>query len=912
MNQNIAKSSYLAIAAMLCAPAAVQAQDGAAVQGKADQGADIVVTGYRSSNITSIDVKRESDAIVDAVSQDQAGLLPDLDITQIAQRIPGLSVISTFGAVNDRSSDDSEAIVIRGLNPNYNLVTFDGVPIASADENDRRTKTSIIPPSVVSTVEAVKTLTPDLDPHGLSGQINLRTASAFTRAQDGPYASARVSLGLNDTRGGVVAGQGPDIRADGMFATTFGANRDWGLVLAGSYGRFYSTNYEAKPGVQDDTYLFYIDGSDGDTAEDIAESNGFPASRRNQIFAFEDDRERIAGIAKLEYSPSDRTYASLYFGHFEETEKENRWEYLAIGEDNDRPLDQTATSGTWAEGRIEYGFVAQPEATNTDLLTGTFRHELEGGHRLSGAASWSQANVDTTRNMSKLRPASIDADGAFSYDLSSGRPELTFLDPEAANDLSLYRSDYIRERSFDLDQSVYHGRLDYSYNLGAGDRGFGLGLGGAYTRREQRFDETYLEGDVFDTSGCNEADVTDCPLATMDSYVLTTVLAGPGQGVPFYLIDDAAFRAAWETQGKPITNDRSDNSIQNDYDMAEDNYGAYAQVAYRGEDFVLRGGLRYDRTKVRVNLFAEDEALDDDPDDAAVYVPLARTSEYDYWLPSVLGRYDLTDNLVLRAGYGRTIGRPDFNDYARGESIGVPDNGRISISRGNPDLKPRVSDNYDVSLEYYFDDNASMISLALFHKDVSDMIYVQTQLVDGYEFEGQTFTAEIDQPVNASSAWIRGAEVSFRKDFRNLLPAPFDGFIVNANATLLDGEIRVLDGDGNERIVEGWEKQPKFIANVQLAYEKGPFAANIAYNYVDDYLNNVNEDHIIYDIYRRARSEVDLQVRYDVLDNLQARFEVQNLTGEDIESVRRFPFGDLLAQDTQKGRRIWFGLRWAM
>ncbi len=916
--------SHLVLAAGLAAwPASLAAQaaadspdQAAATNGPETATADpattgIIVTGFRSSNIASIETKRDDDRIVDAISQDEAGLLPDLDVTQIAQRIPGVSVISTFGADNDRSSDDSEAVVIRGLRPNFNLVTLDGVPIASADDKDRRTKTSIIPPSVISSVEALKTLTPDMDPHGLSGQLNMVTMSAFRRARSGPYASARVSLGLNDTRGQVAAEQGPDVRADGAFATLFGANREWGLVLAGSYSRFYSTNYEAKPGVQDDTYLFYRPNSNSRTTN-IEESNGFPATRRNQIFAFEDDRERIAGIAKIEYQPDDATYASLYYGHFEETESENRWEYLALGNQNVRPQNQTATSGTWATGRVEYGFVAQPEATKVDLLTANFRRDLDDRQTLDAKASWSQARMHVTRNMSKFRPSNFNAEGAFSYDLSSGRPELTFLDPDGAADLSKYITDYIRERSFTIDQSVYHGRIDYAFNQGTHDRGFGFSAGGAFTRREQAFDEYYIEGDVFRTQGCTQSDVTRCPLDTMDRYVLSKVLPGPGVGVPFFLIDDAAFRREWEAQGKPITADRSSNSIQNDYELTEENYGAYFQASFRSDNFMLRGGVRYDRSTVDVAGFAQNAALPDEPDGAAQYQPNHRNSRYAYWLPSAIGRLNLTDNLVLRAGYGRTIGRPNFDDYARTESIGVPDSGNISISRGNPNLRPRQADNYDLSLEYYFDNGASLLSVAAFHKDVRDMIYVQRQTVEDFLFDGERLTAEISQPVNASKARISGIELSARKDFSNTLPAPFDGFIIQANATWLNGQIRVLNADGNERIVDAWESQPDFLANAQLSYEKGPFAANIAYNYVSEFMNRIDQTNPIFDIYRTARQEVDAQIRYDISDKLQFRLEVQNLTGENIENVRSFPFGDLTAQSTEKGRRFWFGMRWQM
>lgn len=134
--------------------------------------------------------------------------------------------------------------------------------------------------------------------------------------------------------------------------------------------------------------------------------------------------------------------------------------------------------------------------------------------------------------------------------------------------------------------------------------------------------------------------------------------------------------------------------------------------------------------------------------------------------------------------------------------------------------------------------------------------------------------------------------------------------ILEANATWIDGSVTLLSAGGTPRTLNEWEKQPGWLANVQLAYEKGPFGAKVAFNHVGSFLNNVNEDNAIYDIHRRARSEVDFQLRYAVTDTLKVLFEVQNLTKEHIVNERRFEFGNLLAQDTEKGRRIWLGVSW--
>ncbi|MEJ2459976.1 MAG: TonB-dependent receptor plug domain-containing protein [Novosphingobium sp.] len=95
----------------------------------------IVVTGYRLANRRALASKKNSDQVIDAVSQDEVSQLPDVNIVEAARRIPGLSVISDRDS--SRGHDNYQYVTIRGLDSRYNLVTVDGAQIASADSTDR-------------------------------------------------------------------------------------------------------------------------------------------------------------------------------------------------------------------------------------------------------------------------------------------------------------------------------------------------------------------------------------------------------------------------------------------------------------------------------------------------------------------------------------------------------------------------------------------------------------------------------------------------------------------------------------------------------------------------------------------------------------------------------------------------------
>lgn len=873
----------------------------------------VVVVGFRTANEASITAKREATGIVDAISQDRVGLLPDLTIGQVASRIPGVSLVPAFGANNDRSYDSAESIAIRGISSDHNLITLDGLPLASAQKNRRGARVELIPPSGIKRIEVYKTIGADLDHHALSGQLNMVTASAFDTP--GRQLSLNGFIGSNSTAGDVVDDQGENSRFDGVFSSTFGSEGQFGIVASASYSKYYATNYSSKPGVRDDTYLFYSpDPASNEYDIDFARDGAFPASYRNQIFAFQDERERMSGTVKLEWSPDWTTHASLFYGHFQQDEHEDRQEYLALSDRDSRPLDQTATGGLWGAGRVEYGYVLQPEKRTTDVLNGIFRRYVGERGRLQARASYSSASTDSIEFMSKFRPRDFYAGDAFSYDLGTRRPVLDFVDPSHVNDLSRYSNDYIRERGHESEQDVLHLDLSYAYNMDESARGFGFDAGGSMTRTEQAYDFSYDQGRVFVDMDAPGFDADDPAYwASMDNYAFGTTLPTTDPDAPFFLIDDARLRDDWYAQGRTITSDRTDSALQDDYRLEEDIGALFARVGYRAERYNVVAGLRYESAEVNVDGWARDNRLEEITQDSDVFVPYSRTTSYDYFLPSVIGRFDLTDKLVLRTGYGRTLGRPNYSDYARGESIGVPDeiNRTISISRGNPDLKPRLADNFDLSLEYYFDDGASLLSAAVFKKDISDWIYIRSETFQDFEFEGELYEARIDQPVNASDASLDGVELSFRKDFHDTLPAPWNGFIFDANLSFIDGEIEVVDSDGNARTSGSLPDQPDMLANVALSYEDERFGAKIAYTWVDDFIANLSVEDELYDVYTDARSSLDLQVRYRLNDSFMFVGEVNNLTDEDTVSYRTFPSGNLLAEETQRGRTVWVGVKWS-
>tara|TARA_R110002167_G_scaffold335644_1_gene542995 strand:- start:2813 stop:5533 length:2721 start_codon:yes stop_codon:yes gene_type:complete len=866
----------------------------------------IIVSGYRTANLAEIDSKRSSDGVMDAISQDQSGMLPDMDISQAAQRIAGVSTLTGFGVGSERSSNTSEAIVIRGLDPTYNLTTFDGVPIAATDQNDRRTKTSIFPSSVISQIQVIKTLTANLDPHGMSGQLNLVTFSAFDH--DSPFLTTRASIGKNQEAGRLIADPDPNQRFDIAFSDKFGASEQFGFSLAGSYHSLSDSTQHHAPGNYDSSYVYY--SADPSINEDVnlTDSNYLPAAARIQRFAFESGTKKFSGLAKLEYQPNDETYGYFYAGHFVQDEKEQRWEMLLQPNTDIRPDEQTATTGTWQEGKISYGYVNQPKEEESTIFTGHFEQWLNYTQKLRFDLSHSTASTHLLRDASKYN-LGYSSDFAFDYDIDKKNAGIEFHNKDIVNDLSLYSSDYIRKRDQKMRNNVTYGAINYDHNFDGASGRWGFNAGIALTLRDQSFDRSYTQGKVFEN--CGLSDITDCELTLMDEFAFEKTTSG-FNGVPFVLLDDQAARVVWEAQGSPLTTDRTDSSLQDDYKLTEDTYALFGQAVYRGDKLTVRSGLRYDTTDVAASLWQKDESIEKVVTDASQFVEVSRNSDYSYLLPSLVGSYHLQEDLYLRFGYGRTIGRPNFSHYAVGESVGLLEDGddQITITQGNENLKPRVSDNYDLSLEYYFD-QGSILSASYFYKAVDNMIYTRVTVDDTYQYEDQIITAKTKSPQNASDAFIEGIELSVRVDLANYLSSPFDGFILSSNVTLINSELTIVDEEDTQTTTDSWEQQPDFIANLSLSYDKGDIGANIAYNYVGDYLTSFDQDDTNNNVYREGAGQLDVQLRYNLTDNTKLLLEVQNLMDKNITNFRDIEnIGLLRGSEVEKGRTFWLGITW--
>lgn len=438
-------------------PIAARSQDVGTTTAQGEESGDIVVTGFRASQRSAVKAKKDAAVILDAVAQDDVGRLPDLNIVEASRRITGVSVVG--GADPTKNRDIYQRATIRGLDPRYNLVTIDGIPLALPDWVFRGARLDMLPASLVARIEAIKSVSAQYDPHALGGQINIVSKSAFD--QNGrSFVAVNANGGYNDTAGKLVRGGGASIRTDATASKLFGPGDQFGVVGSIEYQRLPSTARAELPGDTAGAGWSYFTAA-GARTPFPGRSNGNLVPVRNQDYFFENLRTRLSGNLKLEWRPDEATQVALFGGYYHDTDTETRYETLTVA--TGAALATTPSSGRFALGDTQQGLTSQPVTRNTWLIDLKGRHDFGDGWMLDTTLARSRATYREHREMIKYdanpRPGAAangySAGFGYSYQIVDGRPRLTFNDPALAANPDAYLALYFR----DIHRDRFDGRL---------------------------------------------------------------------------------------------------------------------------------------------------------------------------------------------------------------------------------------------------------------------------------------------------------------------------------------------------------------------------------------------------------------------------------------------------------------------
>ncbi len=856
----------------------------------------IVVTGkYRASLIDSINTKRHSTSIVEAISAEDIGKLPDSSIAEAIARLPGLA--------GQRLDGRTSSISIRGLGEDFSTATLNGREQVSISDN-RGIEFDLYPSEIMSGVTVYKTPQASLMTQGIGGTINLHTVKPLEHEQtlalnatleqnsldqlnpDGDDAGWRSTLSyidqFADNKIGVALAlqtmESPNQEErwnSWGFPTAFedcvtgavvinnatcsdgvGTNEELGLVNGGAKPFVRSSlldrntvmgvvQFEPTDTLRITADALYIDFAD----EKILRGIEMPGSwaQATEVVTVEDGLvtegvwQDVRGQIRNDFEKREATLQS--YGVNVEFDLSDRWALIFDASRGDVDRDIWSLESYSGSGRS-----SDPTAATDDLafeMTGgnegavffpSLDYSDESMFQLGGAQAWGNNNtVPGDAQDGFINLPHVD-DRLNTYRLSAdGDIELGFV---SGIEFGLYYSD--REKS-KVDRGVYLTLPDYP--------------GVAEIPEQYRLPNVSL-----DFIGMGEMISYDSFGFWADGNYIET----PGS-----LTDSARALNTWTV--------REEVAI------------AYAMAEFDTElgSIGLTGniGLQVVNTDQSSDGFAVDVV--GDPSRVRVQ-PVSGGDSYTDVLPSINTIFHLTDEHQLRLGLARTLSRSrmDRMNAGFGFTFNAASPEQWSGSGANPGLRPQMADQFDLSYEYYFADDG-YAALAVFHKELQDWQVSVSELVDFSGIEppdGQVATSDfglVSRWENTEGGSVSGFEVQGAIP-GGIVTDALDGFGLVASATFLDSS---LDIDGNEIKVPGLSDS---IMNLTLYYENAGFEARVSGSKRDDFLGEIYTISFARQLVTVKDTEIiDAQVSYnfaesgiELLQGLTITFQAQNLTNE--------------------------------
>lgn len=811
-----------------------------------------VVTGEWGALQAATDGRRQAKRLVDIVNPDDIGVLPDFNVGESLQRLPGISI--------DLDQAEARFVTIRGFNASYNTTTINGGSIAVPDRNGRRVFMDVLPASLASSFEVTKTQTADMEGHSVSGAIDIKGPVALRKQPLTVKLDTKVGT---YTEGDGYRGSGPSGTADLLVTRQITPNM--GLAISANFYRRDSYTPQAEWG---SSRLFFDNA--GVRVTTPYGGNGYAVPVERRWYSYHNLRTRAGGSAKWEYRPdkSRQFWALAYFNTAMDDEV-RQTDLLAI------PTSVTVTNQTPTSGTISGSGLSQ------QIFLGKFDFErtvwgLQAGgdidlgaeHKLSVSANYSGAHFDNPENWNEWRQGGTQL--AVNYQVAGDVIQFTDVNPAARANYAAYTPN---RRQFDvrtLWEQIYEAKVDLLKKETAGE-GLGYKVGAKFRRADRAFNENR---DRYLPNSGNTYTMAASGAVKLDPNTSNPPGALPGQAI--IVIDpeisrdsfDAHF-AANPTQWRFDAMVNDDNNL--DYSVTEDIAAAYALVTYEKNDWSANAGLRFEDTsydatgRSLVNNVWQDRAV---------------SGGYSNWLPSLVVSRPLGKQNRILFGASQTIGRAPFNSFAPvGERI-TDTAGNLTITRPNPDLKPREATNLNLSLEHYFAKNRGMVGVAIYLNQLKNEFFTATSQMD-LIYEGVDREATITQPMNNSRLTkVRALEFVLLRDL-DFLPDVLRGFKFNGNVTFIDGDFAVQMSDGSFFATRTLIGQPELTYNAAVLFDRGRFSAKVAVNHTGLKLTErVNTADSYRNRYDTASTRVSLNAAYRLNKSWRVHASVWNLTEE--------------------------------
>ena len=801
--------------------------------------ASVYIKGVRSSNMKSIATKRDELAIVDTIAADEIGKLPDFNVGDVLRRVSGVATLSYQG--------EPRFVVVRGLNANYNTTLIDGFTLATADVGGRQIYMEVLPSNFVRRVDVRKSALPETDGGAIGGVVNLVSGGAFNYRADLLDFSAKAGQNFGQSESG---GSRPIGEAQGRWSTRFGPDNSFGLMTTASYWKRQINVPQIESGGTLSSY-----NADGSRNASFGGGNGYAVPTERRWYNYDNTRTRAGLTARLDWQPASTMSAYVSAYDFRQKENSDRYGLLASVDSAARLSNQSATSGSISSTTqtADVGWLRWERALYG--TNGEFKVELQPQLTADVRASLSKSTVNNPQTWDRFAQTALP----FSYDWSGKYPVFTAGSANAA-DLTRYALQYHRIEGTFYESTVKDIQTNLRFNMSEESRGWGgaVGARALQTSSATSFYRTDYSGAPYTLA--NVVNGSLCAVACNTS-------------IP--VIDASLANAAYAKYAatEKVTVDQA-SQYGNTYDLRERVNAVYAQAQYHADRWLVAGGLRLEQTQFDSNGYLATNGVN-------ALVPTANS--YRNVLPSLTATLETSAESKLRLAISQTVGRPRFDQIAtRGgalnTSASIP-----TLATGNPDLKPRLSNNIDIGHEWYLDQGRGIISLALFHKRIKDEIFNFGQM-QSVAVNGVPTQVLVTQARNtADLTRLTGIEFGLTKDL-SFLPAPLDGLGISINGSFSRAHYPVTLSDGSRQVLDALQQQPKQILNAALYYEKGPIHAKLAWNHLgklwDSRYANFTPSGFVFNRYQEPTDNIDIQFAYDISKRVSVSLEVLNATSQ--------------------------------
>lgn len=843
----------------------------------------VVVTGIRASAQRAIDIKRNSVAILDAVSAEDIGKFPDKNVADALQRVPGVTTFSSSSG--EGGFDENNRIAIRGTNPSLTQTMVDGHTVATGDwfildqfqTVGRSVAFDLFPAEIVDSVKVYKSQQADMVEGGVAGSVDIITRKPLDFAAKTTFqASAQaVYADLPDEY---------DPQLNGLVAWHDDSDH-FGIMVQG----FFEKRHLRRDGQE---FLGYnkinctlVDPAHPDLGCDPAQGGAYHiVNAHPELYhalyptligsaLFQQQRERAGGDVTMQWRPDNAfdVTVSGFYSHLKADNTNNNfmaWVQNEIGSDNVPDSftlkNHTLVAAVFPKVNPNTGSVVDGVVEDSIYRPGAAASTwyVDGDMHWMPSANWDvHAKLGYTRGEG-LTPSqpTWESDGmtGLGYDFTNGGVAAVAFPDIDTSDAAQMNNDWAWSDKFTAVDKEFYTQLDAEYELDAGALK-SIKVGGRYANHIR---------DVvgFDEGTCAFA----CP-ATPSSAVWSGALYPPDFGDGF--AGSELLRNIWlpdwskiQKLVMPQVTPYSPLAFYwpGSFKTEETDWAAYAMANFAGERWRANAGLRFVQTGEDISSYVSD--VNGIPNNYGAYRLNEVKHTYTDPLPSANFTYDLTDDQQLQLAAARVMSRPDYS--ALGGAVSLTDS-ILTGSGGNPDLKPVRAWTFSGAWNWYYA-QASLLSVGVFYMDltsyvnfgVHDAVYLNATLT-GQQGHDVFSTYSITSPLNTSGT-DKGVEVSWQQPL-------WSGFGIITNYTYADGE----QADGGPLLGDS-----KHTANVTGYYENDQFSARLAYTWRSSVLIGLDRSTAEH---QAAVGSLAASASYNINDNMAITFDGLNLTNETLK-----------------------------